>query len=93
MTRWKIISVLAACFIIVLSAYMLARAESFSYISTEKLKTELGNPKITILDVRVPQDWNKSQWKIKGAIRESPNHVGQWMNKFSKDQTIVLYCA
>ena len=92
MTRSRLISVLAACFAILFTA-CLARAAGFSYISKEQLKSELTNPDITILDVRTPQDWDSSQWKIQGAQRQSPMDANQWMNRFAKDRTLVLYCA
>lgn len=93
MTRWKIVSVVAACLVIVFAALLVVRAESFSYISQEKLKSQLTNPQITIIDVRTPHDWDSSQLKIKGARRESPADVSQWMKEFPKDKTLVLYCA
>lgn len=92
MTRSRFLSVLAVCFVIVFTA-CLARAEGFSYISKEQLRSQLTNPNITILDVRTPQAWESSQWKIKGARRESPADVNQWMHEFPKDKRLVLYCS
>jgi hypothetical protein len=31
--------------------------------------------------------------KIKGAVREDPMKPGQWMDKYSKETMLVLYCA
>lgn len=92
MTRSRLVSVLATCVVIVFTV-CLARAEGFSYINKEQLESELNNPHMAILDVRVPPEWNSSQWKIKGARRESPADVNQWMHEFPKDKTLVLYCA
>lgn len=68
-------------------------AEKFSLISKDQLKKELGNPKVTIIDVRTDSDWKAGTWKIKGAQRQSPKAPGEWMSKYPKNKTIVLYCA
>ncbi len=39
-------------------------------------------------------DWDNSKVKIQGAVREDPDkNVKSWAEKYSKDKTIVLYCA
>ena len=60
-------------------------------ISKESLKARLEDPTIVILDVRQPQDWNKSGIKIKGAIQENPNKFNDWYYRYPKTKTIVLY--
>jgi hypothetical protein len=59
----------------------------------DELKAMLGNSDLVILDVRYKKDWTDSDSKIKGAIREDPESVQSWTEKYSKDKTIVLYCA
>ena len=58
----------------------------------DELKAMLGNPELVIIDVRLERDWNESDSKIRGAIREEPVDIESWANKYSKDKTIVLYC-
>jgi hypothetical protein len=62
-------------------------------ISKEELKGALGKPGLTIIDVRSPEDWTKSDKKIKGAVREDPEASKDWGKKYAKDDDIVVYCA
>ena len=63
-------------------------------ITKEELKVLLGNPEVIILDVRVADDWKKSDSKIKGAVREDPEQdYRTWASKYPKDKTLVFYCA
>jgi rhodanese-related sulfurtransferase len=67
-------------------------ASGVTFIGKDQLKKDLENPDVIVIDVRVPPEWNSSQWKIQGARRESPGEVNEWMPKYPKDKTIVLYC-
>ena len=61
-------------------------------ITKEELKPMLGNPDVIIIDVRLDTDWEKSDSKIKGAVREDPEgDVQAWAEKYSKSKTIVFY--
>ncbi len=62
-------------------------------MTQDELRVLLGNPDLVILDVRARSDWTASDLKIKGAVREEPHGVESWANKYSKDKTLVLYCA
>lgn len=62
-------------------------------MSKEALKDRLGDPEVIILDVRTGSDWKASEFKIKGAVRESSHNVDSWATKYSKDKTLVLYCG
>jgi len=62
-------------------------------ITKDELDSLLGNPDLIILDVRRNGHWRSSDLKVKGAIRENPNEIEGWADKYSKDKTIVLYCA
>ncbi len=62
-------------------------------MTQDELRALLGNPDLVILDVRASSDWTASGLKIKGAVREEPNDIASWANKYSKDKTLVLYCA
>jgi rhodanese-related sulfurtransferase len=62
-------------------------------MTRDELKAMLGNPDLVILDVRAKKDWKDSDSKIQGAIREDPDSVKSWAEKYSKDKTFVLYCA
>ena len=81
-----------ACLIVTFSTSC-ALAEGYTVISKDQLKEELGKQEVAVIDVRAPGAWDSSQLKIQGARRESPAEAAQWMAKYPKDQTIVLYCS
>ena len=62
-------------------------------ITKEEVMQMLGSPDLIIIDVRAALDWEKSELKIKGAIREDPDNVSSWMSKYPKDKTIAFYCS
>jgi hypothetical protein len=61
-------------------------------ITKEELKAKLGDPAVTVIDVRYKANWKKSGQKIAGAVREDPNEVGSWAGKYKKDRMLVFYC-
>ncbi len=61
-------------------------------MTTKDLKGMAGNPDVIIVDTRADSDWKESDLKIKGAVRENPEKV-DWIDKYSKDKTLVFYCA
>ena len=68
--------------------------DSVPRISKEELKAMLDNPGVVIIDVRVGEDWKMADLRIKGAVREDPGEDPRiWAGKYSKDKTIVFYCA
>ena len=62
-------------------------------ISKEELKVLIDYTDVTILDVRTERDWKSSEFKIRGAVKEDPGALKSWANNYSKNQTIILYCA
>jgi hypothetical protein len=62
-------------------------------MTRDELKALLGSTDLMILDVRHGSDWTSSDLKIKGALREEPNDIESWANKYSKDKILVLYCS
>jgi len=70
-----------------------AAAEEAPRISKEEVQGMGDDPDLLIIDVRAGGDWDRSQLKIKGALREDPTNVQSWMNKYSKERTLVFYCA
>ena len=63
-------------------------------LDKETLKGWLSDPQVLILDVRQPKDWDGSDKKIKGAVRQDPKaEVKTWAATLPKDKKIVLYCA
>ena len=61
-------------------------------VTKEELKAKLGDPSVTVIDVRYKANWKKSNQKVAGAVREDPNEIGSWAGKYKKDQMLVFYC-
>jgi hypothetical protein len=76
-----------------LSAETASGPENVPRMTKEQLKAQLGNSDFAIIDVRSDHDWQDSNTKIKGAVRENPSKLDSWINNYPKDKTIVLYCA
>ncbi|MGA1795892.1 MAG: rhodanese-related (seleno)protein [bacterium] len=68
-------------------------ADAASGITKEDLRVLIEFTDPTILDVRTETDWKKSDFMIKGALREGPEKVTSWLQKYPKEDTIILYCA
>jgi len=62
-------------------------------MAKEQLKAKLGSPDLIIIDVRTASDWESSDLKIQGAVREDPKAVNAWVNQYPKDKTLVFYCS
>jgi rhodanese-related sulfurtransferase len=71
----------------------IAKSADAPRITKEELKAMLDSPNLILIDVRTQRDWKESDLKIKGAIREDPEVVESWVNKYPKDKTLVFYCA
>ena len=69
-----------------------ATAADAPRISQEVLKALIGNPEVTVIDVRRQAPWDDSPLKIKGAVRESEKDIS-WAPKYPKEKMLVLYCA
>jgi hypothetical protein len=80
-------------------AVSLMSAFTWAYSSGEKprllekgtIKSWLFDREVIILDVRAPKDWNVSDKKIKGAVRQDPDEVKTWAANLPKNKRIVLY--
>lgn len=74
-----------------------AHLSSDTYKMTkEELATQMAvahGDTLLILDVRLENQWMKSDYKIKGAVRENPSEFKSWADKYPKDKILVLYCA
>lgn len=73
--------------------FPLACASTAPRLDQETLKGWLSDPRVMVLDVRAPHDWQSSNKKIKGAVRVNPNDVKTWAALLPQDKKIVLYCA
>lgn len=87
-----ILASILAVFLAGLGAHV-AAAQTVPLITKEELKPGIGSPNVVIIDVRTGKDWNASEKKIKGAVREDPDKVEVWAKKYKPSQDIVVYCA
>jgi rhodanese-related sulfurtransferase len=70
-----------------------ALAVDVQTMSKEDLKARLNSGTLVVLDVRTGRDWSSSEFKITGAIRAPSSEIAKWSKNYTKDQTLVLYCA
>jgi len=68
-------------------------AGDMARMTQEELKGKLGDPEVIIVDVRTEGSWKASASKIRGAVREDPREIENWIKKFPKDKTLVFYCS
>lgn len=76
-----------------LAAGLPALAGDVPTMSKEELKAQLNSGTLVLLDVRSGRDWSSSEFKITGAIRAPGAKIAEWSKNYTKDQTLVLYCA
>jgi len=84
--------------IVLLVPFMLAPAlaeeedEDIRRITKEEANPLIYEKGVPIIDVRYTRNWEKSEQKIAGAVRENPNEISSWTEKYPKDKMIILYC-
>ena len=86
---------IAVLFIFIISGELTPFAQSGDVprMTKQALSGIMGNPDIIIIDVRSGTDWTDGDSKIKGAVREDPEAIQSWANKYAKDKSLVFYCA
>jgi rhodanese-related sulfurtransferase len=90
--RHLIIPTLFAAMTLAATAFA-AGTESVPRMSTDELKSRLGEPGLVVLDARGSWDWDGATEKIAGSVRVDPAAVEQWAGNYDKEKTIVVYCA
>ena len=93
MPRFNYKSGFLTCFVVIFATSLICLAAEIAVISKDQLREKFTRPGVIVIDVRVPHDWDSSDWKIQGAQRQLPSETKEWMGKYPKDKTIVLYCA
>jgi len=90
---WTIIAFLVT-FVLTGCLQNLALDAKVPRMTKEELKSLLGNPDVIVLDVRIADEWKRSDLKIKGAVHEDPEKDYRiWGSKYPKDKTLVFYCS
>ena len=89
---WALVASLVLLAGLAAMALAMGKGPEVPRMTKEELLPMLGRPDVIILDVRVGDEWKKSPWKIKGAVREDPEKgVQPVAEKYPKDKTYVLY--
>jgi hypothetical protein len=95
----------AACLLLFLAVLLVASVsecrseakageqEGVPRVSGDELKSRLNDAALIIIDLRQPRDWEDSPVKIVGALHENPENISEWAAKYSKNTTLILYCA
>ncbi len=61
-------------------------------MTVQELRAMLGQPDLVVLDVRIKDEWEKSDSKIKGAVRENPEvAIRSWAENYPRNKTLVFY--
>ena len=87
----KNIVLLVSC--LLFSASSLFAAEEVKIMSTQDLKDNLHAEDISILDVRSERGWEKSEFKVPGALRATWDNFEEWSGSLPKGNRLVLYCS
>ena len=93
----KLLGTIMACvigFVLAGCLQNLSTSTKVPRMTKEELKSLLGNPEVIVLDVRIADEWKRSDLKIKGAVREDPEaDYRAWASKYAKDKILVFYCS
>ena len=68
------------------------RPEYTRTASVAELKAEAPEG-VTVIDVRLSEDFAANPVMIPGAIRRDPEGIAAWASKLPKDKPIVVYCV
>jgi rhodanese-related sulfurtransferase len=93
MRQAKLWALMIAVGLVLVFPWSYASAKEAPRLDPQTLKSWLKDPQVIILDVRQPGDWQGSDKKIQGAVRQEPKEFKTWAATLPKDKKIVLYCA
>jgi rhodanese-related sulfurtransferase len=93
MQKTRLWAMVMAASLMVAFSWACSAAQEVPRVDKETLKSWLSDPQVVLLDVRAPHDWQSSDKKIQGAVRQDPKEVKTWAASLPKEKKIVLYCA
>jgi hypothetical protein len=94
MRSWTVVAMMLAVFLASASLGIGAgSSKDVPRVEKDTLKGWLGDPNVLLIDVRAAKDWQGSDKKIKGAVRQDPEKTKTWAAGVPKEKRIVLYCA
>lgn len=89
--KTKLWAMALAVSLMLASSWSCGSGEKAPLLGKKTIKGWLSDRAVIILDVRAPKDWNVSDKKIQGAVRQDPDEVKTWAANLPKDKKIVLY--
>lgn len=92
MTHRAVLLILTLAVVFGLAATATA-ADTVPRMDKDTLKSRLGDPNLTIFDVRSNSDWKGSEYKLPGARHLDPNAVDAAIGSLDPEAEYVLYCA
>ena len=93
MQKSKLLAQVMVVSLMLAFSWACASGQEAPRVDKETLKSWLSDPQVVLLDVRAPHDWQSSDKKIQGAVRQDPKEVKTWAAGLPKEKKIVLYCA
>jgi rhodanese-related sulfurtransferase len=76
------------------SSAMKRERSALERITPDDLKRRIdAHERITIIDTRAPEAWNRSQVQLPGAVRLAPYEGESHVSDFPRDQLVVTYCT
>ncbi len=87
----KIISRVSLVVLLIVAS--IACAQEVPRITEEATAKMMDRPDVVLIDVRLEGEWEVSDSKIRGAVRENPEEIDSWMHKYQKDKTLIFYCS
>ena len=93
--KMKVVWIPVVAFLLAIVPFALSAmaGDEVPRVTKDELKKMLDNPEVMIVDVRLENQWEKTELKIKGATWKNPNDVNLWADIYPKDKTLVFYCA
>ena len=97
-------SIKAALALFALGTAVAAGADEFEFrnddrpdydrsISVEQLASMQESEKITLIDVRLIEDYEADPTLIPGASHQDPEQITEWYSELPQDSKVVVYCV
>ena len=84
MQKTRLWAMVMAASLMLVFAWACTAASEAPRVDKETLKSWLSDPQVVILDVRAASDWQGSDKKIKGAVRQDPKEIKTWAASLPK---------
>lgn len=69
------------------------RPQFINFTSVSELKKAQESAQVTVIDVRLKEDFDSDPMLIPGAIYMNPENIAQWATKLDKNDEVIVYCV